>query len=280
MKELVCNYALVRFLPYRETGEFVNVGVVLYAPEVSHFDFRLAQKRNRRVRAFFPELNPEIYAAAVDSVARELERQRTQFDSLGGLFGGERAVSEGITAFRSMLRRRESLIHYAEPGMRLGMPQETLDLLFRDYVLRSFARTSEYQETVMRNRLSECLKEWGLRKQYKSNGRIGDDQFHLALPFVHFANGRAVAAIKPLDLSRPDSTAVYDHGGQWVQRFARLARRGHLPAKTIVPLQFPPGSTRRAADELAAELNDLGIETPDFADLTRVRELADVSEER
>ncbi|HXE54706.1 MAG TPA: DUF3037 domain-containing protein [Tepidisphaeraceae bacterium] len=276
MKELVCNYALVRFLPYRETGEFVNVGVVLYAPEVSQFDFRLTEKRNRRVRAFFPEMDPEIYAAAVDSLRRELERQRTQFNSLGGLFNGERAVSEGLTAFRSMLRRRESLIHFAEPGMRLGIPQETLGDLFADYVLRSFAQTAEYQETIMRKRLRKCLNEWGLRNRYKSNKKVGDDQFHLTLPFVQFENEKPIAAIKPLDLNRPDPTAVYEHGGQWIQRFSRLARRGHLPPNTIVPLQFPPGAARRAADEVAAELDALGVRTADFADLGRVRELAEV----
>jgi hypothetical protein len=39
-----------------------------------------------------------------------------------GLFGGEGAVSQGLTAFRSMLRRRESLLHFAEPGVKLGIP--------------------------------------------------------------------------------------------------------------------------------------------------------------
>jgi hypothetical protein len=81
MNELVCNYALVRFLPYRETGEFVNIGVLVYAPEISYFDFRLAERRNRRVRAFFPEVDPAFYAASVESLHRELERQRDHSNS-------------------------------------------------------------------------------------------------------------------------------------------------------------------------------------------------------
>lgn len=39
-----CNYAVVRFLPYRETGEFVNVGVVLYCREAGFFDVALEPK--------------------------------------------------------------------------------------------------------------------------------------------------------------------------------------------------------------------------------------------
>ncbi len=30
--KVACNYAIIRFLPYPETEEFVNVGVVLACP--------------------------------------------------------------------------------------------------------------------------------------------------------------------------------------------------------------------------------------------------------
>lgn len=32
MNKLACQYAVVRFLPYAETGEFANVGVALACP--------------------------------------------------------------------------------------------------------------------------------------------------------------------------------------------------------------------------------------------------------
>jgi hypothetical protein len=38
--------------------------MVVYAPEAGYFSFRRAEKRNRRVRAFFPELAPAFYAAS------------------------------------------------------------------------------------------------------------------------------------------------------------------------------------------------------------------------
>ena len=276
MKELVCNYALVRFLPYRETGEFVNIGVVLYAPEISQFDFRLIEKRNRRVRAFFPEMDPRVYSASVDSLRRELERQRAQFSGLTALFSGDRAVGEGLTAFRAMLRRRETLLHFAEPGMKLGPPEGVLDTLFSEYVLRSFAQTAAYQETVMRHRMGAWLREWGLRNRYKTDRLVGDAMFHLTLPFVHFESEVPTVAIKPLDLDRREPTDVFDHGGLWVQRFRRLAQRGRLPARMAVPLQLPSGTARDAAEQVATELREIGVQTTDFNDTARVRELAEV----
>jgi hypothetical protein len=40
MKYLVCNYAPLRFLPYRDVGEFVNVGVVLTSVSADERDHR------------------------------------------------------------------------------------------------------------------------------------------------------------------------------------------------------------------------------------------------
>ena len=276
MKELVCNYALIRFLPYRETGEFVNIGVVVYAPEVNYFNFSLAEKRNRRVRAFFPELDRAVYAASVESLRRELARQRTEFAANAGLIAFDQAVGAGLTAFRSLLRRRESLLYFAEPGMRLGTPDEALEELYSEYVLRSFAQVSEYQETVMSRRLGDWLKDWGLRRQYKADQAVGDEMFHLKLPFVHFDGPNAIVAIKPLDLARPKPTDVYDHGGLWVQRFGRLKERGHLPRRTVVPVLLPTGPARVAADEILDELKAIGVVNADFNDAMRIHELARV----
>lgn len=270
MKELVCNYALIRFLPYRETGEFVNVGVVLYAPETNYFGFKLTERRNSRVRKFFPELDPSIYRAAIGSLRRELERNQDQFH---GLFG---AVSEGLTAFRAMLRLRESLLHFAEPGMKLGMPSDVLDKLFCEYVQRSFAHSAAYQETEMRHRLAGWLKDWGLRPLYKTDRLVGDEMFRLTLPFVHFDKEKITAAIKPLDLNRTEPTEVYNHGGDWVQRFRRLQRRGTMPAKMVVPVQFPIGKARQAADEVIVELGAEGVQVADFNDAVKLRDLANV----
>jgi hypothetical protein len=62
----------------------------------------------------------------------------------------------------------------------------------------------------------------------------------------------------------------------WIQRFRRLAERGHLPTRTFVPLSLPSGQGRLAADDVTRELNQLGVETADFNDESRVRALAQV----
>ncbi|EQD37440.1 phage associated protein, partial [mine drainage metagenome] len=46
------RYAIIRFLPYAQTEEFANVGVVLHASATGAFIFRLNPKW-RRIGAFF-----------------------------------------------------------------------------------------------------------------------------------------------------------------------------------------------------------------------------------
>ena len=48
MNTMVYNYHVVRFLPYPETGEFVNVGVILFCPQLGFFDFKIETHRSRR----------------------------------------------------------------------------------------------------------------------------------------------------------------------------------------------------------------------------------------
>jgi len=43
---IACHYAIVRFLPFVETGEFANVGVVLFSPNARHFGM------DRRLKSF------------------------------------------------------------------------------------------------------------------------------------------------------------------------------------------------------------------------------------
>ena len=63
MKKLACNYSVIRFLPYPETEEFANVGVLACCPETGWMNFILEQRKTKRIRDFFPELDVDMYTA-------------------------------------------------------------------------------------------------------------------------------------------------------------------------------------------------------------------------
>jgi hypothetical protein len=73
---LACNYSVVRFRPYPETGEFVNIGVVVNSPQTGFFDFRIERRKFRRIANFFPELRAEVYREGILACIDEIDRIR------------------------------------------------------------------------------------------------------------------------------------------------------------------------------------------------------------
>ncbi|HSZ59527.1 MAG TPA: DUF3037 domain-containing protein [Tepidisphaeraceae bacterium] len=279
MTELVCNYAILRFLPYKEIGEFINVGVVVHSPEINFFDYSLAPRRNRRVRLFFPELDTGVYKAGIGAIERELGRLR----NTEGLFTGVRKlnaeeIGHGLTVFRSLLQRREALFSFASPGTLLGDPYKSVGELYERYVERQFAREQGYQEREMQSQLSQWMSRWGLRTKYRTGVRVGDAMFHLTLPFVHLEEERPIRAIKPLDLDKKDPTAVFEHGDIWVQRMRRLAERNLLPDRTVFTIRLPEtGDVRMAADTVVSDLRELPrIESVPFEETDELRHRIEV----
>ena len=282
MKKFVCNYAPVRFLPYRETGEFVNVGVVVHCPQRDFFAYRLVPlKRTARVTGFFPELDAKLFKAALQGIARELGRVQANHRLLPTQEDvAPEIAKEQVKHFREATRRREGLLHFGDTGTLVAdTPEAALDDLFGRFVERQFADKREHQEIVMRNRLAQFLKAWKLEGLYQVNQRIGDGDFHVVMPFVHYLGEAARKAIKPLDLNKAEPSEIYHHGGAWAKNMERLRNRHHLPQEVIFTVKLPENGKRlNAADEICDELRALGVEPVPFDDTPRVRSAVEIAE--
>lgn len=150
MKNLVCNYAPLRFLPYRETGEFVNLGVVLQCPETDYFGFRtVTAKKHGRVTHFFPELDRELFKKAIQGTRIRLEDFQNKHRLLPSLkHVDEETAQRRLLEFRELVRLREGLVHFGETSLILHHnPEQALQQLFERFVERQFAQKKEYQET-------------------------------------------------------------------------------------------------------------------------------------
>jgi len=269
MKEFICNFAPIRFLPYRETGEFVNVGVVVHCPQLDFFDFRVVTRKTRRITGFFPELEVDVLKKALRGLQHELETLPMTATELERVSNVSPKISEYLIArFRELVRAREGLLHFGPMGTCLIDKHETaVDDLFSHYVERQFAQGPEYQEKVMRVRLYQFLKDWNVSRFYKKNEIIGDDEFHVNMPFVHYSNARVERVIKPINLSQDTASEIIDHGGTWVSRMQRLKKKGQLPRTVIFPVKLPnEGKQLSAAREICHEMEAVGILPLAFSD--------------
>lgn len=258
--QVACNYAVIRFLPYPEAGEFVNVGVVLHCPATGFFDFRLLDaRRTSRVNAFFPELKKEYYRDALNHCAEELSRMRGEV-RIAGETAQQMTLNPavGMALFRELIRPRETVIRFSSAGTVMAHePTFLLQELYERYVLRMFAKETEYQEEVMRHRVSETLREHRLITRFRE-APVGNVNYHVTFPFVDQPRiGKFARAIKPLNLAQSDSTKIYDHGSVWLMKIDRLRKIRKAPERMLFPIHRPPKSEKRqsaACEEICREL--------------------------
>ncbi len=275
-----CNYAVVRFLPYRETGEFVNVGVVLFCREAGFFDIAMETQRRKRITDFFPELDRELFSDGRQTFQSELRRVKTLLCDDAHKLDNEMRMG----VFRELVRMRESVFRFSEVGTVLSEnPAGKLAELFERYVNRQFAKTREYQETVMAHRLTAVLRAHELLRHYRLNQKVGNDEFHVLMPIVSEArNAQGVArrAIKTLDLDRDESTKIYDHGDMWIKRVERLRQVNQLPEGLLFTIREAIENEKRikACRDICDELrrHDVRVLTMDNED--SVLEFAKIEE--
>ena len=121
----VCNYAVLRFLPYPETGEFVNVGVLVTCQQPCLLEFQMEQEMTARVKALFPNQDEARFRYAALAMQTEMERVR----------GMVRDPKTSQLAFREAVRPRESVLRFGEVRTILAPePAALAGDLFRRYV--------------------------------------------------------------------------------------------------------------------------------------------------
>jgi hypothetical protein len=259
-KQLACHYSVVRFAPYPETDEFVNVGVVLACPTIGYLDFKRADLRRRgRVGRFFPELDPNIYSAAMNAWADSLKGHRNVPTDAQTLNECDRQRQREV--FKAIVHPRESIIFYSNPRVILSDdPVAALDEVFGAYVERRFAHVPEYQERVMCRRLEAVLREADLLQRYVLEDKVGDDLYQVRFPFVKRtpSTSRPQQAIKALHLDRNSPTEILRHADEWRGVVSRLRTFNTAPDELLFILQGPRSGDVahvRAFDQVQRDLD-------------------------
>lgn len=255
MKKFACQYALLRFRPFVETGEFANVGVVLMAPEARFFGFRLLKKYGR-ITQFFHQLDCKVYLNGRALFQEELDRFAGELRRLA-LDGRKREADLTLARnlFAELVRQREAMLQFDEQRIALADdPKAKLDALYDHYIERNFV-TKEYQERLLESTVRKLLFRAKVGADYQQH-KVGNDDFAVNFPFVAMAEGRAERVIKPLYLAQGDSTKLINHGGLWVDKVRRLRKRNALPENVLFPVTAPTPNSRQyeAFEEIREDL--------------------------
>lgn len=268
MKKLVCNYAVVRFLPYPETEEFVCVGIALLCQATRFFGYKLEMKRRDRVTGFFPELDVGVFTQGrriFESQLQHVHRFLRNVDDRGQL---ELTLNEvdPVGMFKELVRPRESMFRFGGIATVLtDNPALEIERLYEHYVNRQFAQREEYQEEVMTRRLMGLFKRntvIGYRAEL-----LGDETYKFRVPFVRgdLIDLKALRAIKPLNLTQSDTTRIIDHGDLWLKRAKLLLGLNVEPARLLIPVKSATGKKRAdVARGVCEQFKELGVRIVEF----------------
>ena len=266
----ICNYSILRFLPYPETGEFVNIGVVLIANN-GDFRFKIERKR-QRVTNFFPSLEAKIFLRARREIEAELNR-------LSGFFTTNRSdLSAILGTFKHLIHHRETMMRFSDPGtMAIENANDAINVLFDHYVNHSFAN-KEYQETVLERQLGKLLSSSNLKQKY-SDLKLGSTDYAVKFPFVMVNGSEPVQALKPLHLGHDEPAKIFEHGDAWIAKIRRLNATEDLARDTLF-IAGPPEEGRpkllKAFKEICDELKSFpGVRVTSTAE-TQARILEEI----
>jgi hypothetical protein len=121
----VCNYAMLRFLPHPETGEFVNVGVIANCLQPCFLHFLGEQKMPGRVKALFPDGNEKAFETGMAAIEKEMKRVAAMI----------RDPKDCQISFNEVVRPRESIFRFGEVRtIFISDPLNLAEELFKRYV--------------------------------------------------------------------------------------------------------------------------------------------------
>lgn len=266
-----CQYAIVRFMPFVETGEFANVGIVLMCPEAGYFNFKLLN-RVRRITAFFDQLDSRIYRQSIKDMAAELGRMKNYLQHF--ISADDKSMR---FLFKELVRTREVMLRFDQPRAVLANdPASKLEELFSFYVERDFV-TQEYVERKLEIDLRSLLTRVQIREKYEEI-RVEHGSFNARFPFAHRNEvGIVDRAIKPLNLSHADPAAAYEHGWAWVGKLRQLKHHDVLPDNVLLTTKPPielVGDHKEVYVGLKDDFERLGVKVIPIANQLQIEQFA------
>lgn len=280
MKKLVCNYSTIRFLPYPETEEFVNVGILSSCPQVGWMDFVVEPRKTKRISNFFPELDMQTFTAGRHHFEDDLRRMATdlrQADTHQWVMQSQQDYVASL--FAEIVRPREEIFRFGEIATLLTIdPKKDLKTLFNHYVERYFAKHKDYQEKIMTDRLTKVFRERNLETRYH-NGKVGNDEYHVTLPFIEGdRNAAPFRALKPLNLAQAEATQIRDHGDAWRAKMDRLKNANFMPKQMLFAVNLPEKHLKKqflAAQEICNLLRQPNVSVVDFKNKQKITAFAE-----
>ena len=269
MKKYACKYVVLRFAPYSDTGEFANVGVLLYSKNHNSFVFKLDMTDvGARVSKFFHIDDKKVFKFAMASYQKEL------------VFIQEQVNHHHMTAqhaFDFLVKPRATLLRFSEVRTVItDSIDDTLNSIFARMVSHSSAsqaRNRQKLSSLLRSQLdSLCLE-----RPFKQH-TFTKSVFEARYDFIQLSEqGEPLKLIQPIEINdRLTPKEIFGVVDNNEVRLNRMASLELLPKKVLLPFSLNENRTDEADEAwsiVKAELSSIG-ELVDIRNTSVIEEFA------
>lgn len=249
MSAIICNYAVLRFQPYLDTGEFANLGVIMLCNN-GEFLQRVETTTRKRITHFFDNLPPQVFLKARQQFVTELKRTVDMANQ------HKRQLDVQLNIFNDLIEPREAMFRFSKPGtLAANSPSDALDELFNRYVHHDFKHAPAPEEQLTKN-VNHWLKL--LNRRYTEQ-TLGNDIVRVKMPFVWREGTKVKQAIKSISFDLDDASRIIEKGDKWLSHLRRLKMSDTTPQDMVFISQAPKiktGPQQRAYKEICHEMEN------------------------
>lgn len=267
--KVALRYSLIQFMPYLETGEFANVGVIAMCPKTGYFDYKITPKYGRMTK-FFPCLTGNQYKASISFFEKELIYLKNIFLN--------NDVDE-VTArniFDNLTHEREAIVRTTDISVRVTENEaEALEQLFDYYVGHSFINKDTNQERLTHS-ITKMVRAFNLSSPFMPE-KIGNEEFSTNFPLVQKSNTKQPEKIiNPIYFGQEDPSKIYEKSDSWLIRIDRLRRFDLLSKKVQILFAFEGPkeaslSQEKALNTVLKDIQSHKIEIVSYQDKERIQ---------
>lgn len=250
MNGYVFNAAVIRFRPYRDTGEFVNIGIIVHFPQCGHTVLKI-QFKTKRITDFFPEIERKFILDTYSYIKTEINQTFPMQDKFPDTPTLDIITKSDHELFQRFISLKEGLIIFSDTISGFSDNIQTkCEELFNYYVNRNFAETKLTAEKQLENQFSKTLVRWKLKSKFQP-GILGNDLYHFRVPFRH-----QNLSIRTVILDR-EMSELYECWDGWNSRIRRLREIAKVDTKILFPVCLPRAGTQKyhTAQEAIKEWN-------------------------
>ena len=212
------TYTVLRYVHDIATGEFVNMGVALYAPEAKYIS-AICSPRYGRLSKMFLDVNGDHLRSVMRYIQARFEEHATKFNSELPLAGKPKGILE---IAHSILPPDDSSLQWSEPnGGITENPAATLDQLYARLVEKYEQREKlpSRQDDDVWKIFPKELETKQVLARMQPKRIIAKDYDH---EFEHAWRNGTWNLYQPISMDLLDADSILDKANRWLGRATNL----------------------------------------------------------